>query len=123
VRIAHVEASPAGGGLTRVRCVVENLGYLPTYVLSSSRPLPWNEPLRVELETPSGTELCAGERQQRIGHLEGWGGYDRWTTPVFARSWGERARRRVEWMVRGTGPVRIVASGARVGSVDARVEL
>ena len=123
VRIADVEVAAQGGGLTRVGCVVENLGYLPTYVLSSARPLPWNEPLRVELETGAGVELCAGERQRRIGHLEGWGGYDRWSTPVFARSWGEGVRRRVEWVVRGAGAVKIVAAGARVGAVHATLEL
>jgi len=123
VRLTSVEARSMGDGLHRVSCVVENIGYLPTYVLASARTLPWNEPLRVEIEPERGVEVCAGEPSRRVGHLEGWGGYDNWGTPVFARSWGGAVRRRVDWVVRGAGRVRIVAAGARVGAVEESVEV
>ncbi|MCU0975488.1 MAG: M14 family metallopeptidase, partial [Steroidobacteraceae bacterium] len=41
---------PLAKGLHRVRCEVANLGYLPSFVLESSRNLDWNEPVTVSIE-------------------------------------------------------------------------
>ncbi len=112
-----------GAGLTRVSAVIENVGYLPTYVLASSRSLTDNEPLRAELVLREGVELCAGERQRRIGHLDGWGSYEGASTPALAHSQGDAVRRRVDWVVRGAGRLVVRAGGARVGFVEASVEI
>ncbi|MEO5730542.1 MAG: hypothetical protein ABI134_21140 [Byssovorax sp.] len=58
-----------------------------------------------------------------MGHLGGWGGHHKMATPFFARTSGESPRRRVAWIVRGKGTVTIRAGGARVGHVEARVEV
>jgi hypothetical protein len=115
VRVTDLEATPLGGGLTRVSAVVENLGYLPTYVLRSSKKLPWNDPLRAHLVASDGAALALGDASVEVGHLEGWGGYDRLRTPSFARSEGAPARRRVAWVVRGQGTITIEVSSARTG--------
>jgi hypothetical protein len=121
LRVTDVEAAALGGGLTRVTAVVENLGYLPTYVLASSRDLPWNDPVRARIVPGEGVELAGGDADQLVGHLEGWGGYERWQSPSFARTQGAPVRRRVGWVVRGRGDVRVDAGAARVGRVSARV--
>ena len=125
VVITGIEVEAVGEGLTRVRAVIENLGYLPTYVLASARALPWNEPLRarIVIENDAAIELVAGEAAATVGHLGGWGGHYKMSTPFFARTQGEATRRRVEWIVRGKGTVTIRAGGARVGQVEARVEV
>jgi hypothetical protein len=127
VVVTAIEAEAIGEGLTRVRAVVENHGYLPTYVLASARALPWNEPLRarivIEAEAGAAIELVAGEAMTTVGHLGGWGGFYRMSNPSFARTGGEATRRRVEWIVRGKGTVTIRAGGARVGQVEAHVEV
>jgi hypothetical protein len=123
VRVAQALATPLGGGLTRVSAVVENLGYLPSFVLRSAKSLPWNDPLRARLVPGEGVVLAGGEASVEIGHLEGWGGYDRLRTPSFARSEGAPARRRVEWVVRGEGTVTIEASSARIGRARATVTI
>jgi hypothetical protein len=86
-------------------------------VLKSAKNMPWNDPLRARLVAGEGVTLASGEASVKLGHLEGWGGYDRLRTPSFARSEGAPARRRVEWVVRGEGTVTIEASAARVGAV------
>ncbi len=121
--VTGIEATSIGEGVTRVSAVIENLGYLPTYVLASSRELPWNEPLRARLELGPAVELVAGEATAQVGHLGGWGGHHKMATPFFARTSGESPRRRVTWIVRGKGTVTIRAGGARVGHVEAHVEV
>jgi hypothetical protein len=123
VVVTGIETEPVGEGLTRVRAVIENLGYLPTYVLASARALPWNEPLRARIDLGAAVELVAGEATTTVGHLGGWGGLYKMSTPFFARTQGDAARRRVEWIVRGKGTITIRAGGARVGQVEAHVEV
>jgi hypothetical protein len=126
LRLRVTEAAPLGGGLTAITAVVENLGYLPTYVLASSKELPWNEPVRVSLELGPGVTLAspANEGSARgVGHLGGWGSGDVEGTPAFARSTGEPVRARAHWVVRGSGRVVVRAVSARVGQVEASVEV
>ena len=103
--------------------VVENLGYLPTYVLSSAKALPWNDPVRAKIACEEGVSLAAGVAEAEVGHLEGWGAVDTMSTPGFPRTGGGARRRRVAWIVRGRGVVTIAASCPRVGEVEARVEV
>jgi len=119
----HVEVEEIDVELHRVRATVENRGYLPTYVLSSAKALPHSDPLHVGIELDYGLSLVSGETRSDIGHLEGWGGFRKWHTPILARSAGAPTRRRVEWMVRGKGAVRVVASNARVGAVATDVSV
>jgi hypothetical protein len=121
--VTSVETAALGGGLTRVTAIVENLGYLPTCVLASARDLPWNDPVRARLLPGEGVELAGGDADQLVGHLQGWGGYERAGTPSFARTEGAPVRRRVAWVVRGRGSVRVEAGAARVGRVEAQVEV
>lgn len=111
-----VEVESLEGGLRRVRATVENLGYLPTYVLSSAKALPHSDSLHVTLELDYEVTLLSGETRADIGHLEGWGGYRKWHSPILARSAGAPMRKRLEWVVRGQGTVRVVAASARVGT-------
>ena len=118
----ELTTEPLEGGLTRVSAVVENGGYLPTYVLSSSRDLPWNEPVQARLALKGPTRV-AGEEALRVGHLGGWGGHHKFSTPYFARTGGDAARRKISWVVRGKGAVIVRAGSSRVGQVEARVEV
>ena len=62
LQIGHVERTPLGGDLTRVELRVENVGYLPTYVLASARKLDWNEPVHVDC---AARRLRAGRSRRR----------------------------------------------------------
>jgi hypothetical protein len=123
VRVTGVEQTALGGGLTRISAVIENTGYLPTYVLSSARELPWNNPLRARLVPGRGVEIAGGDDEKPIGHLEGWGLHERGGTPSFARSVAAPVRQRVSWVVKGKGSVTIQAGAARIGRVEEKIEL
>ena len=123
VLIHQIETAALGPGLTRVTAVVENLGFLPTFVLGSAKNKPFCDPLRASAEPSSGLELVAGEREQELGQLQGWGGNDRYTSPGLTRSVLEAGRRRLESVVRGSGVLELSVSSARVGEVRAAVEI
>ena len=123
LRLTAVEAAGLGGGLTRVRAVVENVGYLPTNVLATAKGIAWNDPVRAWLATGEGIEVVGGESTQTVGHLGGWGGYEKTASPALARTSGEPVRSRVEWTVRGRGVVTLRAGAARAGQVETRVEV
>lgn len=123
LRLTAVEAASIGEGMTRVSAVVENIGFLPTNVLRTAKALPWNDPVRARIEAGEGVEIISGEEQQTVGHLGGWGGYEKASSPAMARTSGELVRRRVAWVVRGRGALVLRASAARVGQVEARLEV
>jgi murein tripeptide amidase MpaA len=123
LRLASVKQTPLGSGLTELQVMVENAGYLPTNVLSSSLNLPWNDPVRARVELAVGMELVSGPAVQTAGHLGGWGGHHKMSTPYFARTTGDGVRQQLTWVLRGSGKVQVKAGAARVGQVEESVEI
>ncbi len=121
--VADVSVTELGGDARRITAVVENRGYLPTFVLGSAKSRPFSDPVRVTLAAGAGVELASTRREHDVGHLAGWGGNDRSTAPGLTRSTGEATRRRVEWVVRGRGTVTITARSTRVGAVSRALEI
>ncbi len=115
--VSLLQVEKLDGELSRVVAVVENRGFLPTHFLGSARHRPYADPVRVRLEPSGGAALASGEVEQAIGHLGGWGGNDRSTTPMLARSALEPSRRRLEWVVRGAGAITVSAWCTRTGEV------
>lgn len=115
VTIEHLE-----GGLYRISATVENRGYLPSYFLGSAKNRSYSDPVRVKLTLGPGLSLVSGDADTSLGHLMGWGGNDRSTGPALARTTTESARRRVTWVVRGTGEIAVSASSTRLGAVESR---
>jgi hypothetical protein len=116
--IAELGVERLDGETFRVRAIVENRGWLPTFILGSAKCRPFTDGVRVRIELGRGVELCAGPVEVDVGHIAGWGGNDRSTTPAIARSTGEVARRQVEWVVRGKGDLTVIAASTRVGRVS-----
>ena len=118
--VEELHAEAVEGDLVRVTAVIANHGYLPTWGLDSSRERPFNAPVYADLE-PSGCALeTPGEGHREIGHLRGWGrglgqGSD---SPMFMRSSGNDCRRRLRWLVRGRGSVRVCVGNARLGWIE-----
>ncbi|MEW5855467.1 MAG: M14 family metallopeptidase [Myxococcota bacterium] len=108
-----------------VELTVANEGYLPTYILASSRELPFNEPLQVRVESHGVELLSAPTWTQPVGHLEGWGRgrHGAFVVPFHQRSRGNSTRKTLRWTVKGRGTLHIVVGSCRVGTVETRVEL
>ncbi len=124
VRIS-VTQTALEGGRTRIDASIENLGYLPTYVLNSARQLDWNEPLVARCDT-DGCSLDDGIQPHcEIGHLDGWGRglfHDR-AAFHYQRSRGNSHRRQLSWWLRGRGTVTLRVGCPRVGWITRRVAI
>ncbi|HWM85147.1 MAG TPA: M14 family metallopeptidase [Kofleriaceae bacterium] len=119
-------ARESQGDVTRIALAVDNLGYLPTYILASARKLGHNEPLAVQARATGGAELldpaCA---LRTIGHLDGWGRglYGSSALVLHSRSRGNQSRAVVTYHLRGHGTLELRVGSCRVGWIEHREEV
>ena len=125
VQIAEVDIEALADGIHQVSVVVENRGYLPTYVLESAKELSWNAGLVVEAEAVEGQLVDPQANRVDIGHLEGWGRgrHSGFGALYFQRSRGTGHRARARFLVRGARAVRVEVRSPRTGSCSRTVEL
>ncbi len=123
LRLTEAQVTHIDGDVSEVSAVVENLGYLPTFVLTSAQQLIWNDPVRARISLDEKMSLVGDGAEHLVGHLEGWGAVDFMSTPGFPRSGGPARRARIRWVVRGKGKVAIHAACPRVGSVETVLEI
>ena len=93
-----LEVESVGEGLYRVVAVVENAGFLPTYVSQKAAERKLLRPLSVELQLPAGAELIVGEHKVELKHLEGRS--NKLTISPFQRGFESDYRAKVEWVIR-----------------------
>lgn len=120
LRIAKVERAPMSLELTRVTVVVENHGYLPSYVLDSAKDAPFAEPVHIDVAA-HGCELTDRRQAHRqLGHLDGWGKglFDGSGALYFTRSSGNAHSAAITYVVRGRGELRLRVGACRVGWID-----
>jgi hypothetical protein len=124
VVVSELAAEAIGDGQRRIEMTVDNRGYLATYVLSSAKQLPWNEPLWAEIAT-DGCTLVTAERRREVGHLDGWGRglYSGSAAIYFARSRGSTSSRKLQWVVRGSGSVTVRVGSCRTGWTDKTIAI
>jgi murein tripeptide amidase MpaA len=115
-RLEVEELSPA---VRRIELHVENTGYLPTNVTKVALEKKLVKPVEAEIKVPEGTSLVSGRAEVKLGHLSGrsalWG--NRWKGPTFFDGLPSDYARRVVWVVRGEGRLRVVVSSERAGTV------
>ncbi len=120
LRSAEVKA--IGKGTYRLRLVVENTGWLPTYVTKKAVEKKVSRGVICEIELPEGASLQAGKPRQELAQLEG-----RAYKTAFPEGWegGTDDRLKVEWVVRAPqgGTVKLTARHDRAGVVRAELEL
>jgi hypothetical protein len=116
--LQDVEVTPLGADLFKLTAVVENEGYLPTYLTQRALEAEIAVPVRVNLEL-SDAELVTGSPRLDIGHLAG-------TRDVQGRTEASGARRTIEYVVRARGDgsrITIVARSEKGGVVRQEVRL
>ena len=110
---------PLGGDNYHVRLVLENIGYLPTYVTKKAieRQI---RGIICEIELPEGATLV--ELRQDCGQLEGYAYKDAFLNPK-QDSTNERVR--IDWVIHAPekGTVKILARHDRAGVVEAEAIL
>ncbi len=116
--ISSLELRTLDEGLSLVSAEVENQGFLPSYFLGSAKQRSFSDPVRASALASDGLLLEGHESVRELGHLPGWGGNDRSTTPVLLRSTGESPRRKLSWVVRGKGEFTLTVENTRTGKVS-----
>lgn len=112
-----------GDNTYRVRIVVQNTGWLPTYVSKKAVEKKAVRGVIVELELPAGATLETGKVREEIGQLEGRAYKEAAVTVWNADPTEDRAK--VEWTIRAPqgGTLKIVAKQDRAGAVKKEITL
>jgi len=117
-------ASAVGDGIWRVRLVVQNAGWLPTYVTKMALQRKQSRGVHAEITLPPGARLLGGTPRIALGELEGWA--YRHTGISF---WPDRkptdSVAMAEWTVRSPGGARIALTAwhPRAGRIRCEVDL
>jgi len=115
----QVKVMPLGNDHYKIEAVVENLGYLPTYILQEALDIKKAAPVCVELGGEN-VEFVSGKAKEEIGHLQGFSGvrinYSH-TGPVTVAH--PPCAKKVEWVIKAPqgNPLTITASAPRAGKV------
>jgi hypothetical protein len=123
LEIRSLEVEALGDARHLVRLVLENTGWLPTYVSQRALDRKAVRPIEVELTLPEGARVVAGEPKTEAGELEGrvhlrsalWWGTDQGTSD----------RTKLEWVVEAPqgGMLKLEARHERAGVVRREIEL
>jgi hypothetical protein len=125
LQIGKVNRVPLGDGLTRVEVVIENVGYLGSYGMTSAKKLDWNEPVFADARCEDGCALVDKNAGHVVlGHLDGWGrGLEGAANLFHLRSRGNTSSGRASFVIRGKGRVVIRAGSCRAGFVEHTVDV
>jgi len=124
MELVAAEADALGEDTWRVRLVVENTGWLPSYVSKRMLERKAVRGVIAEIALPAGGELLHGKRREELGQLEG-----KWAKHTGVSFWPDYHvtddRAKIEWVVRAKKGERVdlVARHERAGVVRASVAL
>ncbi len=124
LRFRETEVEALGDGTWRVRAVVENTGWLPTYVTEQALARKAARPLEARL-TAGEDVTVVGEAKFEIGQLTGRVGHTSMLGGFGASSDATSDRAKAEWIVRGPAgaSVDLEIWSPRAGVVRTSVEL
>ena len=121
LELFEASATPLGDGVYRVRLVVHNTGWLPSYGTKKAIEKKVIRGVVCEIELPEDAELMVGEPREVMAQLEG---------RAYKEAFPEANdvtddRLKVEWVVRAPtgGKVTLVARHERAGVVRTEVVL
>ncbi len=122
LELFEARASHLGENAYAVRLVVQNSGWLPSYVTQKAQEKKLVRGVIAEIELPEGARLESGKQRQELGQLEGWAYKP--SAPIEAEDATDN-RTKAEWVVRAPdgGTVKLTARHDRAGVVVAEVEL
>ncbi len=122
LELRQAEVKSIEPGTYRVSMVVQNAGWLPSYVTKKALEKKVSRGVICEIELPGGAMLQSGKLREELVQLEG-----RAYKSAFADSMegGTDDRLKVEWVVHAPngGKVKLVARHDRAGTVRTELEL
>jgi murein tripeptide amidase MpaA len=124
LELVAAQAESLGNDHWRVRLVVQNSGWLPTYVSKRSLERKVVRGVMVDITVPEGVELLSGKARDDAGQLEGKA-YKHTGISFWPDYHVTDDRAKMEWVVRGRAGERIslCARHERAGAVRAEIRL
>jgi hypothetical protein len=126
LEIREASVSRLGADTWRVRLVVHNTGWLPSYVTRMARQKKFVRGVVCEIELEDGATLETGQAREELGQLEGRA-YKSAAANTWAGSSADETddRAKVEWVVRAPAGSRVSlrASHERAGTARAGIVL
>jgi murein tripeptide amidase MpaA len=124
LELYEVSAERLAEDTYHVQLVVQNTGWLPTYVTKKAMEKKLVRGLVCEIELPQSASLETGKPREVLEQLEGRA-YKPCVPGIYNVSDATEDRAQVEWVVRAPrgGVVKLTARHARAGVVTAEVEL
>ncbi|MBI5653929.1 MAG: carboxypeptidase [Chloroflexi bacterium] len=124
LELFDVESKSLGANAYRVRMVVHNTGWLPTYITKKAIEKKSVRGIVCEIELPEGATLETGKPREELGQLEGRA-YKSVAPVGWAVADPTDDRVKVEWVVRAPngGVVKLIARHERAGTVRAEIKL
>jgi hypothetical protein len=122
LRLRESSVTPLGGGNYRLRVVLENCGWLPTYVTKKALEKKATRGVIATLTLPESARLETGLPRQDFGQLEGWAHKElAFTQPADLST----DRVKMEWVVHAPqgGAVEVEARHERAGVIRVTLPL
>jgi hypothetical protein len=123
LKLASAEAIPLGAGAYKVRLLVDNIGWLPTYVSRKALERKTSRGVTAEIELPAGATLQSGKSRIDCGQLEGR--CYRGPVPYGWTADTSTERAKIEWVVTGKSgdTVNVTVKHDRAGVIRTSVTL
>lgn len=124
LEVSEARAERIGADTWRVRLVVANSGWLPSYVTKMALKNKQSRGLMASIELPAGASLVAGKPRLELGELEGWA-YTHTGISFWQAKKPTAERALAEWIVQGAAgdEIALEAWHERAGRVSASVKL
>jgi hypothetical protein len=124
LELRETQVEQVGADTWRVRVVVQNTGWLPSYVTKMAQQRKLLRGVLAEIELPAGATLVGGKPREELGELDGWAylhtGISFWSnkTPMADRT-------HIDWIVQAKAgtTLGVTAWHERAGRVTAQVKL
>lgn len=122
IRVTQLTATPLGEGIYTVRAVIENSGFLPTWVSDQAKAMGKAKPVTAEL-VGDGVTFVTGKAKQTVGDLPGRS--DQYESFSFFANYGNEARKAVEWVIQAAAgtQIEVEAVSRSAGTARANVTL
>jgi murein tripeptide amidase MpaA len=117
-------AKALGNGTWKVQLVVQNTGWLPSYVSKRALERKVVRGMVAEIALPDGAELVSGKRREEFGQLEGKA-YKHTGISFWPDYHVTDDRAKMEWVVRGRAGTRVALTvrHERAGTVRTEIKL
>jgi len=123
LEICETLVVPLGQDAYHIRLVVQNTGWLPTYIAKKALEKKLVSGCLASIQLPAGATLIAGKPQENLGQLEGRN--NKPSAPTWHICDPTEDRAKVEWVVRSPagGTAVLEVRHDRAGTVRATVKL